>query len=135
MSQENIEAVKRAVEANNRHDYEALLEEFDPDIEWHTIFGVMFGGEATVARGHEGLLEYLRDQDEGFAVRDVEATEFRDLGERVVVLGHLRARGRESGIELDSPWAGVAEFKSGKVVRFRDYFDHGEALEAAGLRE
>src|SRR4051795_9561178 len=64
MSQENVKAVKRAVEANNRHDYEALLEEFVPDIEWHTIFGAMFGGEATVVRGHEGLLEYLRDQAE-----------------------------------------------------------------------
>jgi hypothetical protein len=31
MSQENVEALKRAVEANNRRDYEAFLDEFDPD--------------------------------------------------------------------------------------------------------
>jgi hypothetical protein len=29
----------------------------------------------------------------------------------------------------------VAEFKQGKIVRYWDYFDHNEALEAAGLRE
>ena len=64
MSQENVEALKRAVDANNRRDYEALLEEFDPDVEWHGIFGLMFGKEATVVRGHEGLLGYVRDLDE-----------------------------------------------------------------------
>jgi ketosteroid isomerase-like protein len=133
MSQENIEALQRAAEANNRRDYDAFLEEFDPDVEWHGVIGVMFGGEATVGRGHEALLEYVRDLDEGFAVRDVQFSEFRDLGDRIVVLGHVRARGRESGIEFDSPYGGLAEFKNGKCIRYRDYFDHSEALEAAGL--
>ena len=35
MSQENVEAVKRAREAANRGDIEALLEELDPEVEWH----------------------------------------------------------------------------------------------------
>jgi ketosteroid isomerase-like protein len=135
MSQENVEAFKRAVEANNRNDYDALLAELDPDVEWHGVMGVMFGGEATVFRGHGGVLEYLRDIDEGFTVRDIQWSEFRDLGERIVVLGHARGRGRQSGIELDSQYGAVVEFKKGKVIRYRDYFDHGEALEAAGLRE
>ena len=38
MSQENVEAVKRGVAAYNRGDYEALLAEFDPDVEWHGAF-------------------------------------------------------------------------------------------------
>jgi ketosteroid isomerase-like protein len=135
MSQENVEALQRAAEANNRRDYEAFLEEFDPDVEWHGIFGVMFGGETKVFMGHRGLLEYVRDLDEGFSVRDVEFLEFRDLGDRIVVLGHVRGRGRESGVEFDSPYAGLAEFKNGKIIRYRDYFDHAEALEAAGLSE
>jgi ketosteroid isomerase-like protein len=135
MSQENVEALQRKAEANNRRDYEAFLEEFDPDVEWHGIFGVMFGGEATVVRGHEGLLAYVRDLDEGFGVRDVQFSEFRDLGDQVVALGHVLGRGRESGIEFDSPYAGLAEFKNGKCISYRDYFNHSEALEAAGLRE
>src|SRR5438034_11323623 len=80
MSQENIEAFKRAVEANNRGDYEALLAEIDPDVEWHAVFQVMFGGQATVCRGHDGVREYLWDLDEGFDVRHVELSAFRDLG-------------------------------------------------------
>ena len=135
MSQENVEALKRAVEANNRRDYEAFLDEFDSDIEWHGIFGVMFGGEATVVRGHEGLLEYVRDRDGGFAVSDVQWSEFRDLGDRIVALGHVRGRGRESGIEFDYPYAGLAEFKNGKIITYRDWFDHSQALKAVGLEE
>jgi ketosteroid isomerase-like protein len=135
MSQENVEAFKRALEANNRSDYDALLQEFDPDVEWHGVMGVMFGGEAAVFRGHAGVLEYLRDLDEGFTVRDIQGSEFRDMGERIVVLGHARGRGRESGIELDSQYGAVAEFREGKIFRYTDYFDHRQALEAAGLRE
>jgi uncharacterized protein len=135
MSQENVEALHRAAEASNRQDYQALLEEFDPDVEWHGVFGVMFGGEATVLRGHEGLLEYLRDTDEAFAGRDIQWSEFRDLGDRIVVLGHVRGRGRESGINLDSPYAALATFKDGKCTSYTDYLDHNQALEAAGLSD
>ena len=81
------------------------------------------------------MLEYLRDIDEGFTMRDIRLAEFRDLGERVVGLGHARGRGRESGIELDSQYGAVAEFMKGKIIAYRDFFDHGEALEAAGLSE
>ncbi len=135
MSQQNVEAFERAVEASNGSDYDALLAEFDPEVEWHGVMGVMFGGEAAVFRGHAGVLDYLRDIDEGFTVRDIHLAELRDLGERVVGLGHARGRGRESGIELDSPYGAVAEFRNGKIITYRDFFDHGEALEAAGLPE
>jgi ketosteroid isomerase-like protein len=135
MSNQNIEAFKRAVEANNRGDYEALLAEIDPDVEWHAVFQVMFGGQATVCRGHEGVREYLRDLDEGFDVRHVEISEFRDLGKRIVAIGHVRGRGRVSGAELDSPISFVAEFRDGKVFRMSDYLDSNEALEAVGLSE
>ena len=60
MSQQNVDAFRRAVEANNRGDYDALLEEIDPDIEWRAVFQVKFGGQATTCRGHEGVREYLQ---------------------------------------------------------------------------
>jgi ketosteroid isomerase-like protein len=76
-----------------------------------------------LVRGREGLLGYVRDLDEVFTVRDVQFSEFRDLGDRIVVLGHVRGRGKESGIEFDSPYGGLAEFRNGKCVSYRDYFD------------
>jgi ketosteroid isomerase-like protein len=58
-----------------------------------------------------------------------------DLGERIVASGRLRARGRASGAEIESPISWIVEFRQGKVVRIRDYLDFDEALEAAGLPE
>ena len=63
----------------------------------------------------------------------IEISEIRDLGERIVAIGELRGRGKESGAEVESPIGYVAEFKNGKVIRLDDYFDPEEALEAAGL--
>jgi hypothetical protein len=35
VSEENVEAFKRALDASNRQDFEAALEEIDPEVEWH----------------------------------------------------------------------------------------------------
>jgi ketosteroid isomerase-like protein len=134
MSQENVESFKRATEAVNRRDVEAVLEEVDPDIEWHALFQVMFGGRATVCRGHEGVRQYLRELDEALSVLHVECSEFRDLGDRIVAIGRVRSRGRVSGAEIVGPGSFLAEFRNGRIFRMSDYPGSG-ALQAAGLRE
>jgi ketosteroid isomerase-like protein len=134
MSQENVEAFNRAADASNRGDVEAFLEELDPEVEWHDVFQMMLGGEATVARGHEGIREFFRDTDEAFSEFQVEYSEIRDLGDRIVAVGRLRARGKESGATVESRGGWVFEFMNGKVVRAREYLDPKEALDA-GLRE
>jgi hypothetical protein len=44
MSQENVESFKRAVEATNRRDVEALLTENDPAVEFHSALDELLGG-------------------------------------------------------------------------------------------
>ena len=133
MSQENVEAAERAVDAFNRRNLEANLAELDPDVIQHLSLPAMFGGESAVYRGHEGVREWWRDLGEAFAEFTIELSEIRDLGERIVAIGELRGRGKESGAVVESPIGYVAEFKNGKVIRLDDYFDPEEALEAAGL--
>jgi uncharacterized protein len=136
MSEENVEAVKRAIEAGNRRDVEALLEEVDPEAEWpHPGFHVALGGEATVYRGHAGVRKVLQDLYELFEEVEVLVSEIRNLGDRIVVTGGLRGRGAESGVDVTTPWGAVVEFKDGKAIRFSDYLDPEKALEAAGLSE
>ena len=67
MSEENVEAFKRAVDAYNRREIDAFLEEFDPEAEWHSLTQVMFGGEQAVFRGREGIREGVRDIDDALA--------------------------------------------------------------------
>jgi hypothetical protein len=38
MSRENVETFKRAVDAFNRGDIDAVLEELDAEVEWHPVF-------------------------------------------------------------------------------------------------
>jgi ketosteroid isomerase-like protein len=135
MSQENVEAVKRAAVAGNRRDVEAILEELDPEVEWHPGLPAVLGGEATVYRGHEGVRKLWRDLYEAFAEVQIEYSEIRDLGDRVLAIGRFNARGRESGAEVESPVAYLVEERNGKAIRVRTYLDLREALQAAGLSE
>ena len=135
MSQENVEIVRRVADAYNRRDVGAMLDELHPEIEWYPWLQVQLGGEATVYRGHQGVREGVQDGEEAFSEIQAEPSEVRDLGERVVAIGRHRGRGKESGAITESPLAWIVEFKSGKVIRVREYLDPEKALEAVGLRE
>jgi ketosteroid isomerase-like protein len=135
MSEENVEMVRRALEAYNRRDIEAVLEIHDPDVEWHPALQALLGGEATVYRGHEGVREFLRDLDEAFAELQIVIADTRDLGDQVVAIGHAHGRGRESGAETETPIGYLVDFRNGKVTRVLSYLDPTEALKAAGLSE
>ncbi len=135
MSQENVEAFKRGLEAGNRRDVETLLEVLDPEVTWHSALHALLGGETTVFRGHDGVREMLRDLYEAFDEIEIEISEIRDLGDRLVAIGRNRARGKASGADVESPFGFVTEFKNGKALVMRGYLDPKEALEAAGLRE
>ena len=135
MSEENVEAFKRAVDAINRKDIDKLLEELDPEVEWHDAFSMMFGAEASVYRGHEGVRELFRDLFYAFAETHSTYSEIRDLGDRTVATGSLRTRGNESRAETESPVGAISDYKNAKAVRVWTYLDPSEALKAAGLRE
>jgi uncharacterized protein len=134
MSQENVDALKRAFDASNRRDIEGLLAEVHPDVEWHPAIAALLGGEATY-RGHEGVREWFRDQEEAFAEVHLDYSEIRDFGERIVGIGRLRTRGRASGAETESPVAWVVEFKNGKAIHATAYLEPSDALEAVGFKE
>jgi ketosteroid isomerase-like protein len=135
MSQENVEAFKRGLEAGNRGDIEALLEELDPKIEWHSALHALLGGEQTVFRGHDGVREMIRDLNEAFDQIHIEMSEIRDQGDGLVAIGRTRTRGKASGAETETPLAMVTEVKNGKTISIRAYLDPNEALDAAGLSE
>jgi ketosteroid isomerase-like protein len=129
MSQENVEAFKRAIEAYNRRDVEALLDELDNEIEWRPVLPVVLGGDETVYRGHDGVRQLLRDLDEVLAERQLDFSEIRDVGDHVVATGSLRIRGKSSGALSESPFGCVAELRNGRAIRIQTYLDPSEALE------
>ena len=103
MSKENVEAFKRALEAGNRGDVDALLDELHPEIEWHSALHALMGGQLTVFRGHAGVRRMIGDLYETFAEVHIEMSEFRDLGDGLVAIGRTRNRGNASGVETETP--------------------------------
>ena len=135
MSRENVDAFRRAVEAYNRRDVEALVADAHPDIEWRPAILMKLSGKDTVYRGHDGVRQLMRDIDDTLAEIHVEFPEVRDLGDQVLAVGRIQTRGKASGIATEAPVGYVADFRDGKFVRVRTYLNPGEALEAAGLEE
>jgi ketosteroid isomerase-like protein len=134
MSRENVDSFKRAVDAANRGDLAGFFQDLDPELEWYPLYPGLLGEEA-LYRGYEGVRELNREATELWVEFHYEFSEFRELGDRVVAIGTLRARGRQSTVEIESPIGYVVDFKDGKMIRARGYGDPEQALEAAGLRE
>jgi ketosteroid isomerase-like protein len=133
MSEENVEIVRRGLEAYARRDIDSWLAYLDPEFELHSA--IVGGAEGKVYRGHEGARKWLADSDEGFEELRIELTEFRDLGDRVLAFGRIRARGRGSGVELDSPTGWLLTVRNGQLAKAQGFLSRDDALEAAGLSE
>jgi ketosteroid isomerase-like protein len=86
-------------------------------------------------RGHDGVRDLLRLTAETFDRFRYEVDEWVDLGESVLALGRIRARGGKSGATGMQSGAFVIQVRDGKIASYRSYLRREEALEAAGLRE
>jgi ketosteroid isomerase-like protein len=136
MSQENMEVVRRTLEAWQNEDFAVWLSGYDTSIEWRAVLERLVEGPESIYRGHDGLRRLWHSYRTEMESFEIEAQEIRDVGdERVVLLGRLRWRGVVSGIESESPLGMVISFRDGKVIRSVDYLSHQEALESVGLAE
>ncbi len=82
-----------------------------------------------------GVERFLADTSENWEELQIIAGEFRDLGDRVLVLGRMKGRGKGSGAPIDQPFATILDFRGDRVSRFRGYHDRAEGLRVAGLSE
>jgi ketosteroid isomerase-like protein len=133
MSQENVEIARASVEAFNRGDVDSAVEAWDVGGEWSPA---MAGAvEDKLYRGHAELRQYFADLFDSCSEVRVNDVEFRDRGDRVLLLYRLSVRGHDSDVPVDQPGATVYELRAGKIVRGKSYLIQADALEAVGLRE
>jgi ketosteroid isomerase-like protein len=132
MSQENVEVVRRTLDAVLRSSWPEVLAELDPAVEIEdTVIP-----DASDYRGHDGFFRWLERWNESWedwSLEDIEIVPASD--EHVVGLWRMIAKGKGSGVEVDRPDAVVYKLRDNKIVRMGYYNDQREALEAAGLRE
>jgi ketosteroid isomerase-like protein len=133
MSQENVEIVRRCIEAWSAADRERLPASLHPDVVFHSAMTNIVG--ETVS-GRDAILGLLDKWAEQFSVVRWEVDEYLDAGDaRIVTLHRVFAKGRASGIELDRELGGVWDIRDGLVIKVWIYLDRDEALQAAGLSE
>jgi ketosteroid isomerase-like protein len=127
MSQENVELARDLFEHWAERDYDALMVAAKPDVEIFSRFASL-GGEPY--RGPVGVRRWIAEIEAIFGRFEVRTSDFRDLGDRVLVLGDIQLQGKASGIEIDQPMGWLLELEDGKLARMFFYSSHAEALEA-----
>ncbi len=104
----------------------------DPEIEF-AIVGVpdpgRWHGLGAMADGWRGWLaawdDYRADVDE-----------YRELDDgRVLVLGHIRGRGKTSGAEVQTEFANLCAIRDGAVVALTLYPNRNRAFDDLGIKE
>ena len=126
---------RRAMEAYSRGDYETAVLDFDPAIEWSVDLSVT--PDATTYHGHQGVKQFWETWAEAISGMELQVEECRGVGQdRVLAIIRARGIGAGSGAPVASPpFAEIADFREGRVVRVRVYGGVAAALEAAGLLE
>jgi ketosteroid isomerase-like protein len=126
----NADIMRAALEAFNSRDgagFNALL---DQDAE---IVPVRAALEGITFRGADAASQYCAAVEESWEELRWEVEEIRDLGSRVIALGRIQGRGRDSGVGIDARGAWVAHLSDGLITRFQTYSDRAQALKAVGL--
>jgi ketosteroid isomerase-like protein len=127
----NMEIVQRFVDHwNETGDYPWDL--IDPDAVFVIDPGSFVAG---TYRGHDGIRTLIRLTAEIFDQFRYEVDELVDLGESILVLGRIRARGGQSGATGTQPGAFVIRVRDAMIVSYRSYLSREAALEAVGLRD
>ncbi len=138
MSEENVEIVRGVFEAVARHDAASVLAFYDPHVNVYFSPGTLADriGEAGAFHGHEGLRAFDRELRQAFDDFETNCEELIDAGGAVISVSRYRARGRRSGLEVESPpQFGVWRIREGKIIRVDWFNARRDALEAAGLTE
>jgi SnoaL-like domain len=135
MLQDRVELVRTLIGRWNAgdHDLEDLPAYVDSAFELESPFSSVVGEPY---RGYAGIEQWARDLDEQFAEWSIGLDDVRQIGNRVITIATIDARGRASDVTLRFRSASVFDFGSDdRVTRLRIYADVDEALKAVGLQE
>jgi ketosteroid isomerase-like protein len=131
MARGDVEFLREGYEALARGDMDTFValsrERLGPEFEFHHVW------DGRVFRGFEGTMEWISDTRETWDEYSQELEEIIELGDVVVVVIRLSARGGESGVPVAQELAVVWRFEDGRAIEARSYTSREEALGAAGV--
>ena len=134
MSQENVEIVRRHIEAFRQDDVPEALSQLDP----YAVLDWRRGGrlDLTVAYGHEEITRAVQHYIGAFGDYDYEVERLTDLGSgAVLAVVAEEGRGKSSGVPVQQSFGVLYTVIDGKIARVTLFPDEQQALEAVGLSE
>jgi uncharacterized protein len=128
MAPGNADLIRPIYEEWSRGNWRPRFDVYDPQMEWG--WSDEFPGLDGVFEDHRDpnprLLSWLGEWEHW----RVEADDYLELGDHVVVLASYHGRGKGSGVEVDQRGAHVFELRAGKVVRLEIFADRDRAIES-----
>jgi ketosteroid isomerase-like protein len=136
MSEENVEIVRQAWEANRSgapgEAVEKAIALAHPDLEFISRLTAVEGGSY---RGAEGIRRYFQDMEDAWQEWHNELHEVTEIGRDTVLTDGTFRGTAQSGVEAELRSGIVWKLSGGKVIGMHAYPSREEALEAAGLSE
>ncbi len=131
MSKENVERVRRMLDAWDSGDLSEWADGLHEEIEWVPLAE---NTQTEPIRGREATLAFAADWIEPWEEYTIEPLGIIDAGDCVVM--STRQTGKHStGGEISMEMHAVAAFRDDKLVEMRWFMDEADALAAAGLSE
>jgi ketosteroid isomerase-like protein len=129
MSTLNIEQVKRLYRLFGERNIRAILDMLSPEVEWCEPPNP-FNPCGGMHRGHDGFLKWANIGRQAEEILVLEVHKMLADDDSVAVVGHTKIRASATGKIYESDFVHVVTFRSGKVIKFQEYFDTYAAGEA-----
>ena len=130
MSQENIAIINRIYGAFGQRDFAAVLDMFDPTIEWIAAVNSPLADHSPY-RGLDEVREGpLMRIAAGFDRLTVKVDEIFGAGDKVVALGFYDGVYKANGKRFQAQVAHVWTLANGKAVKFQQYVDTYQLAES-----
>ena len=127
--------IQTGVQVLNRGEPEIAFGIYHRDCE--LVLDRPFPGLPQEAQGRDARIRFQQQWNAEWGEFWFEPEELISFGDNrsLLVLGRVKGTGRSSGAGTDGQWAALFTLKGGWIVKERAFFDHAQALSAAGLSE
>jgi len=133
MSTANIDLIQRVYAVHARGDFDGVVAECSPDIEWHS------GGSGEdfpafgPRKGRAAVREFFSIVSDSVEFSEFVPLEFYADKDKVIVLGMYTFRMKSGGPKVTSDWVHIFTIRDNQVARFREFLDTAPTVAAYRL--